>query len=159
MTADEQGPEGPEPGPAPLARRRVLIGLGLGAASLGMLRRLPTGRPAAPPSSVGPHPTTSTFPATSTTTPGRPVPDVPPVLDDSLAVVDDGHVHDVVISGGRVIDPDSHFDAVAHVGIDGDTITRISLEPLTGTTTVDAAGLVVSPGFIDILSYPTNGYG
>jgi len=159
VTADEQGPEGPEPGPAPLARRRVLIGLGLGAASLGMLRRLPTGRPAAPPSSVGPHPTTSTFPATSTTTPGRPVPDVPPVLDDSLAVVDDAHVHDVVISGGRVIDPDSHFDAVAHVGIDGDTITRISLEPITGTTTVDAAGLVVSPGFIDILSYPPNGYG
>ena len=64
--------------------------------------------------------------------------DVPPALDDSLAVADDGHVHDVVLAGGRVIDPGSHFDAVAHVGIDGDTITRISLEPLTGTTTVDA---------------------
>jgi N-acyl-D-aspartate/D-glutamate deacylase len=158
----EQEPEGHEAGPATVARRRVLIGLGLGAASLGMLRRLPTGRTATPPSSAGPHPTTTTSTppgTTSTTTPGRPVPSVPPVLDDSLAVADDGHVHDVVISGGRVIDPDSHFDAVAHVGIDGDTITRISLEPLTGTTTVDAAGLVVSPGFIDILSYPPNGYG
>ena len=81
------------------------------------------------------------------------------MLDDGLAVVDDDHIHDVVFSGGRVIDPDSHFDAVAHVGIDGDSITRISLEPLTGTTTVDAAGLVVSPGFIDILSYRPNGYG
>jgi N-acyl-D-aspartate/D-glutamate deacylase len=157
----EQEPDGQEPGPASPTRRRVLVGLGLGAASLGMLRRLPTGRNTTPRSSAGPHPTTtSAATATrSTTTPERPVPDVPPVLDDSLAIVDDGHVHDVVISGGRVIDPDSHFDAVAHVGIDGDTITRISLDPLAGTTTVDAGGLVVSPGFIDILSYPPNGYG
>ena len=156
MTEDEQRPEGQEPGPASLPRRRVLVGLGLGAASFGLLRRLPTGRRPDRTGVAAPPTATTT---TSTSAAPRPTVDVPPALDDSLAVAAARHVHDVVLAGGRVIDPRSHFDAVAHVGIDGDTITRISLEPLTGTTTVDARGLVVAPGFIDILSYPVNGHG
>lgn len=58
------------------------------------------------------------------------------------------------------MDPDSRFDRVADVGIDGGTITAI--EPaggLKGTTVLDAKGLVVAPGFIDILSYDPNEYG
>jgi dihydroorotase len=70
------------------------------------------------------------------------------------------HTFDLVIRGGRVMDPESGFDTVADVGIDGDTVRAI--EPaggLTGTATVEAAGLVVAPGFIDILSYEPNPYG
>src|SRR5205823_6664734 len=39
---------------------------------------------------------------------------------------------------------------VRDIGIRGDTIARISTEPLTGARTVDARGLVVAPGFIDL---------
>jgi len=70
------------------------------------------------------------------------------------------HRFDIVIRGGRVMDPDSGFDAIADVGVDGGTVTAI--EPaggLSGATTVDAAGFVVAPGFIDILSYEPNPYG
>lgn len=70
-----------------------------------------------------------------------------------------GHTFDVVIRGGRVIDPASGYDHVADVGIDGATVLEISKSALTGTTTIDATDLVVSPGWIDILSYEPNTYG
>jgi N-acyl-D-aspartate/D-glutamate deacylase len=68
------------------------------------------------------------------------------------------HTFDLVVRGGRVIDPDSGYDAVADVGIDGGTVTAIGTG-LRGTTALDANGLVVAPGFIDILSYEPNEYG
>jgi len=70
-----------------------------------------------------------------------------------------GHTFDMVVRGGRVIDPESGFDRVADVGIDGGTVIEISESGLAGATTIDAAGLVVSPGWIDILSYEPNTYG
>jgi N-acyl-D-aspartate/D-glutamate deacylase len=57
---------------------------------------------------------------------------------------------DLVIRGGRVIDPETGLDAVRQVGITGGRIAAISADPLTGGSTIDAAGLVVSPGFIDL---------
>jgi N-acyl-D-aspartate/D-glutamate deacylase len=56
---------------------------------------------------------------------------------------------DVVLAGGRVIDPASGLDAIRHVGIRGSEIAAVSTTPLAGTVTVDVAGLVVAPGFID----------
>lgn len=70
-----------------------------------------------------------------------------------------GFVFDHVITGGRVIDPDSGFDSIANVGLVDGTIRSISTEPLAGRETTDATGLVVSPGFIDLLSYEPNAYG
>ena len=58
--------------------------------------------------------------------------------------------YDVVLSGGRVMDPESGLDAVRHVGIRDGTITAISESPLDGETVVDVSGLVVAPGFIDL---------
>jgi N-acyl-D-aspartate/D-glutamate deacylase len=58
--------------------------------------------------------------------------------------------HALVIRGGRVMDPESGLDAVRSVAIDGDRITAISAAPLDGRETIDAAGLVVAPGFIDL---------
>ncbi|MEX2256443.1 MAG: amidohydrolase family protein [Acidimicrobiia bacterium] len=70
------------------------------------------------------------------------------------------HTFDIVIRGGRVMDPESGFDAIADVGVDGDTVTTIETGGgLSGATVVDASGLVVAPGFIDILSYEPNDYG
>jgi N-acyl-D-aspartate/D-glutamate deacylase len=57
---------------------------------------------------------------------------------------------DLVLSGGRVIDPETGLDAVRNVGIKGDTIAHVSTERLVGTRTIDARGLVVAPGFIDL---------
>ena len=58
--------------------------------------------------------------------------------------------HEVVIANGRVIDPESGLDAVRHIGIRGGVIVTISDRPLSGGSTIDAAGLVVAPGFIDL---------
>ena len=61
--------------------------------------------------------------------------------------------YDVVIANGRVMDPASGLDAVRHVGIRGGKIAAISKTPLKGGAVVDAAGLVVAPGFIDLHSH------
>ena len=76
-------------------------------------------------------------------------------------------VFDVAINGGRLIDPASGLDAVASIGVTAGTVTAVFVqndpaEPLPtlgATTVIDARGLVVAPGFIDILSYSPNGYG
>src|ERR1035438_135968 len=57
---------------------------------------------------------------------------------------------DVVIAKGRVMDPESGLDAVRNVGLTGGKIRAISQEPLAGKIVVDAKGLVVAPGFIDL---------
>ena len=59
-------------------------------------------------------------------------------------------LYDIVILNGRVMDPETGLDAIRHVGIRGETIVAISQSPLIGTTELDADGLVVSPGFIDL---------
>lgn len=60
---------------------------------------------------------------------------------------------DVVINNGRVIDPESGLDAVRHVGIVGNQIAEISETPLRAGRVIDASGLIVAPGFIDIHSH------
>lgn len=67
--------------------------------------------------------------------------------------------YDIVLHGGRVIDPETGFDRLADVGIDGATIAAIDTEALAGRTVIDVSGLVVAPGFIDLLSYDPNPYG
>jgi N-acyl-D-aspartate/D-glutamate deacylase len=57
---------------------------------------------------------------------------------------------DVVISGGRVMDPESGLDAVRNVGIRDGKIVEISEGPLQARQIIDANGLVVAPGFIDL---------
>ena len=58
--------------------------------------------------------------------------------------------YDLVIEGGRVVDPETGLDAVRNVGVRGGKITRVSSEALSGRRVVHAGGLVVAPGFIDL---------
>ena len=58
--------------------------------------------------------------------------------------------YDVVIQGGRVIDPETGLDAVRNVGISQGRIKKISAEPLEGKRVISARGLIVAPGFIDL---------
>ncbi len=58
--------------------------------------------------------------------------------------------YDAVITNGRVMDPESGLDAVRNVGILAGKIRAISTGSLVGKTKIDAKGLVIAPGFIDL---------
>jgi dihydroorotase len=59
-------------------------------------------------------------------------------------------VFDVVILHGRVMDPETNLDAVRNVGVLGGKIREISDKELRGKETIEARGLVIAPGFIDL---------
>jgi len=67
-----------------------------------------------------------------------------------LATPQQSQQYDLVLAGGRVMDPETGLDAVRNVGISAGKIARISAQPLRGRRVVQAAGLVVAPGFIDL---------
>jgi N-acyl-D-aspartate/D-glutamate deacylase len=68
----------------------------------------------------------------------------------SVPVAADLAPFDVVISGGRVMDPESGLDGIRNVGIRGEKIVEITEKSLTAKEVVNAKGLVVAPGFIDL---------
>ena len=60
---------------------------------------------------------------------------------------------DIVLANGRVMDPESNLDAIRNVGIRNGKIAAISARQMRGRTMIDAKGLVVAPGFIDLHSH------
>jgi cytosine/adenosine deaminase-related metal-dependent hydrolase len=64
-----------------------------------------------------------------------------------------GQEFDTAIINGRVLDPETGLDAVRSIGIQGGRIAAISVNPLHGKNVIDAKGLVVAPGFIDLHSH------
>ncbi len=56
---------------------------------------------------------------------------------------------DLVILNGRVMDPETQYDAVANVGIKDGRIVSITNDAISGRESIDATGHVVAPGFID----------
>ncbi|HEU5183027.1 MAG TPA: D-aminoacylase [Gemmatimonadaceae bacterium] len=70
--------------------------------------------------------------------------------------------YDVVITGGRIVDGTGNPWFHGDIGIRGDRIVRIAPRGALGTATarqrVDASGLVVAPGFIDIQSHSRNAF-
>jgi len=67
----------------------------------------------------------------------------------TLAVPAFAQDYDLVIKNGRVMDPETNYDAVANVGIKDGKIAVITKDKIEGKETIDAKGLVVAPGFID----------
>ena len=61
-----------------------------------------------------------------------------------------GDQYELVIEGGRVIDPESGLDAVRTIGVNAGEIAAITETPLEGERVIQAEGLVVVPGFIDL---------
>jgi dihydroorotase-like cyclic amidohydrolase len=73
-----------------------------------------------------------------------------------VAVPAEAQDYDVVSLNGRVMDPETGYDDVAHVGVKGGSVAVITKEKITGKKTIDATGHVVAPGFIDIHAHGQN---
>src|SRR5216683_2730178 len=61
-----------------------------------------------------------------------------------------GEQYDLVLMGGRVLDPETALDAQRNVGIRDGRIAAVTVEPLVARETLAVPGLVVAPGFIDL---------
>ncbi|MEM8619493.1 MAG: amidohydrolase family protein [Actinomycetota bacterium] len=59
-------------------------------------------------------------------------------------------MHDLVIRGGTVVDGTGAASRSADVAVDGDRITAVGRVDSAGRRTIDADGLVVAPGWVDI---------
>ena len=63
---------------------------------------------------------------------------------------------DVFIKNGQIIDGSGNASYISDIGINADTIAAIgTLKNATGKLEIDATGLVVAPGFINMLSWAT----
>ncbi len=60
--------------------------------------------------------------------------------------------YDLLLTGGRVIDPANHIDAVMDVAVANHRIAAVAphIDPSLATKTVDVSGLYVTPGLVDI---------
>jgi len=59
-------------------------------------------------------------------------------------------MNDILIRNGRVIDPASNLDEVTNVAISGGKISHIGSDAPGARTVIDADGMIVCPGLIDI---------
>lgn len=71
------------------------------------------------------------------------------VFCGNLAIAQD---YDVVIKGGHVIDPKNNIDELMDIAINDGVISRVAkkIDAREGTQVVDAKGMIVTPGLIDI---------
>jgi dihydroorotase-like cyclic amidohydrolase len=64
-------------------------------------------------------------------------------------------MHDLVIQGGRLVDPQAGVDVVTDVGVHRGAVAAIGAR-LDGRTVLDATGCVVAPGFVDLHNHAQN---
>jgi N-acyl-D-amino-acid deacylase len=64
--------------------------------------------------------------------------------------------HDVVIRGGSIVDGSGQPGVVGDVALGGDRITAVGRVEGRGAKEIDARGLSVAPGFINMLSWATD---
>jgi len=64
--------------------------------------------------------------------------------------------YDILIKNGQIVDGSGTLSYIGDVGINADTIAAVGdLGDATGTQEIDATGLAVAPGFINMLSWAT----
>lgn len=66
-----------------------------------------------------------------------------------------GQTYQIIIKGGRVIDPKNNLDRIMDIAISGDTIAHIAenIAAEEGRQVINAQGMLVTPGLIDIHSH------
>lgn len=64
-----------------------------------------------------------------------------------------GVLPDLVFKGGRLLDPETGGDLVGDISITGGIITAVSATGLAGKREINASGMVVAPGWIDLHSH------
>jgi N-acyl-D-aspartate/D-glutamate deacylase len=64
--------------------------------------------------------------------------------------------YDLVLRGGRVVDPESGLDMVCDVAVSGGQIAAIGSVPATAISELDVTGHVVTAGFVDMHSHVTD---
>lgn len=62
-------------------------------------------------------------------------------------------VHDIVFTGGRVVDPASGTDEVRGIAITGGKVSAWGHDAIEARQTIDVTGQVICPGFIDLHSH------
>lgn len=73
------------------------------------------------------------------------------------SLADDPITYDIVIKGGTIYNPSTNHELKDYnIGIIGEKVQRITKETLKGKQEIDAKGMVVSPGFVDLISYDPN---
>lgn len=63
--------------------------------------------------------------------------------------------YDIIIKNGSIIDGSGNTSYIGDIGINADTIVAIGDFNAKGNLEIDATGLVVAPGFINMLSWAT----
>jgi dihydroorotase len=87
---------------------------------------------------------------------GLGLPEAPPPQAPGQTALDT-EAYDLVINNGRVMDPETRLDQPGtNVAVRGGRIAVVTREAIRGRKEIDAAGRVVAPGFIDMVSYDPN---
>lgn len=66
--------------------------------------------------------------------------------------------YDLVITGARVIDPETMLDEVRNIGTNGTKISVVTPNAITGKDQIDATGLIAAPGFVDLHAHGQDPY-
>jgi dihydroorotase len=68
-------------------------------------------------------------------------------------------MYDLVLKGGRVVDPSSGLDGVLDVAVEKGTIVRVAagIAPTEAARVIDVAGKIVTPGLIDLHAHVFEG--
>jgi len=68
-------------------------------------------------------------------------------------------MYDLVLKGGRVVDPSSGFDGVLDVAVDNGTIARVAagIPPTEAARLIEVGGKIVTPGLIDLHAHVFDG--
>ncbi|MBC7758958.1 MAG: amidohydrolase/deacetylase family metallohydrolase [Phormidesmis sp. FL-bin-119] len=76
-----------------------------------------------------------------------------------IALTSYAQTYSIVIKGGHVIDPKNNINEIMDIAINGDKIVRVAnnIDASSATQIVNAAGLYVTPGLIDIHSHNFHG--